>query len=435
MQKQPLRIAIFTALYAPIVSGITFGVHQRVRWLLQQGHHVFLIHPEIDGRYANQKLSISLPGLSELRPFPNFSAYAYPTRPSPLFWNFPEPQHHRHWSDTDLLATFGPDIVIVEESPQMRGFYSLFLGGYGRPVGLAFKRQTGVPTVSLFHTDILAYCRHYLGKYSVEMFRPAIAALAENFSKSYDVNFWPSRELLAKYRKMKFQHSEYLPFQGIDCQKFHPSNVRYDPIPDDTRPMLLFVGRLALEKNVTLLLKAFAEIIQKVHDVHLVIVGNGPQAASVRRDAQPFGSAVTLWGESTGTEILGWFARADVFLNPSVTENFCTTNMEALASGTPVVAARSGGNIEQISQGHNGLLVDPNSASDLANNVVSILENAELKAKLTKQARPSVAQFDWLVCMEKFEDKLYQLLTCSLEGYCKRCDVDKSNVIRRQPPN
>ena len=410
MQKQPLRIAIFTALYAPIVSGITFGVHQRVLWLLQQGHTVLLIHPEIDERYAGQKLSISLPGLSELRPFPNFSSYAYPTNPSPLFWNFPEPQHHRHWSDTALLEAFQPDIVIVEESPQMRGFYSLFLGGYGRPVGLTFKRKTGTPTVSLFHTDILAYCQYYLGKYFVGIFRPAIAALIENFSKSYDVSFYPSRELLTKYQKMKFLHSEYLPFQGIDCEKFHPRNTRYDPIFHDTRPTLLFVGRLALEKNITVLLKAFAEIIQKVRDAHLVIIGNGPQAECVRKSAKQFGSAVTLWGESTGTELLGWFARADLFINPSVTENFCTTNMEALASGTPVIAARSGGNIEQISQGYNGLLVDPNSASDLANNVVTILENAELKTKLTEQARPSVAQFDWPVCMERFEGRLYQLV-------------------------
>jgi glycosyltransferase involved in cell wall biosynthesis len=119
---------------------------------------------------------------------------------------------------------------------------------------------------------------------------------------------------------------------------------------------------------------------------------------------------VTIWGESHGTELLGWFARADVFINPSVTENFCTTNNEALASGTPVVAVMAPSTAEQVNIGYNGLLAQPNNPKDFADKIVTILQNPDLKNQLSSQARPSILQFDWSNCSQKFEDKLYELV-------------------------
>ena len=154
-------------------------------------------------------------------------------------------------------------------------------------------------------------------------------------------------------------------------------------------------------------------IAAKIPDVHLVIIGSGPLDEEIRRRAQKFGSGVTIWGESHGTELLGWFARADVFVNPSVTENFCTTNNEALASGTPVVAVIAPSTSEQVFPGKNGFLAEPNNPTDFAQKVIAILENPDLKASLTQQARPSILEFDWSACMEKFENKLYQLVEAS----------------------
>lgn len=408
MKKQRLRIAIFTALYAPFLSGISIAVHQRVRWLLQQGHEVFLIHPEVNDRYPNDVCNCPMLGLDELKSFSNFSSYAYPTKPLIYYKSAPEPLHHRYWSDTKLLKNFQPDIVVVEEATQMRGFYSFFWGGYGRPIGTEYAKLTGTPTISIFQTDIIAYIQYYLGDQLFSFLRPILPALIKKFSNAYDVNYFYSQEQLTKYRNLKLQHSEYLRCQGVDCQKFHPRNICYDPIPDDHRPTLLYVGRIAPEKNVTQLIEAFPLIAAKIPDVHLVIVGSGPQDEEIRRRTVEFGSGITIWGESHGRELLGWFAKADIFLNPSVTENLCTTNMEALASGTCIVAACAGGNTEQILPGINGFLSEPNNPVDLANKVVAILENPKLKAEMTEQARPCILTWDWSVCMERFEEKLYQ---------------------------
>ncbi|MDZ8028057.1 MAG: glycosyltransferase [Nostoc sp. DedQUE11] len=410
MTKQRLRIALFTGLYAPFLTGVSVAVHQRVRWLLQQGHEVFLIHPQINDRYPKNVGDRPMQGLNEIQSFPNLSTYAFPTKPLIFYKSLPQPLHYRHWSDTKLLEKFQPDIIVVEEAPQMRGLYSFFLQGYGRAVGTQYAKRTGTPIISLFHTDIVEYIKYYFGNQFFSLIRPIIPILVKQFSNSYDFNFFSSKEQLNKYKDLKCQRAEYLPYQGIDCEKFHPRNICYDPIPNDDRPTLLFVGRITAEKNVNQLIDIYPLIAAKIPDVHLVIVGSGPQDKEIRQRAQKFASGITIWGESHGTELLGWFARADVFVNPSITENFCTTNNEALASGTPLVAVVAPSTSEQVCPGRNGFLAQPNNPTDFAQKVIAILENPDLKADMTRNARPSIIDFDWSACMEKFEDKIYQIV-------------------------
>lgn len=413
VQHRPLRIAIFTAVYAPILSGVAIAVHQRVRWLLEQGHAVFLIHPQIDNQYPQVVQERPMPGLDELQSFSHFSSYAYPTKPLLFEKTVPEPQHYKYWSDTHLLENFQPDVVLVEDVAHMWGFCSLFFGGYRRPLGTQYARQTGIPVISLFHTDWATYSQIYIGTWFLKLLRPVIATILRQASRTYTLHFFPSKLMLEKYQALGVDRAEYFPFQGVDSQKFHPKNICYDPIPEERRRTLLFVGRIAPEKNVTQLLEAFEMITAQVPDVHLVFVGSGPQQEEIRQQAAKIGEQITVWGESWGEELTGWFARATLLLNPSVTENFCTTNMEALASGTPVVAASAGGNPEQIKPGINGFLAEPNNPKDFAQKAIAILKDSALQEAMSQQARSSIAELDWSVCMQKFEDNLYQLVKAS----------------------
>jgi len=420
MNRQPLRIALFTGLYAPFLTGVSVAVHQRARWLLQKGHEVLLIHPEANSQFPKHVGNRPMSGLEELKPFPNFSSYAFPTEPLVLYKSLPQPLNYRHWSDTQLLEKFQPDIIVVEEAAQMRGLYSFLLQGYGRPLGVEYAQKTKTPIISIFHTDIVAYIRYYLGDIFFSLVSPLIPIVVNKFSRAYTLHLFSSREQLTKYQKLQCQPSEYLPYQGIDCEKFHPRNIAHNPIPHDQRPTILFVGRITAEKNVTQLLDIYPLVAAKVPDVHLVIVGSGPSDQEIQQRAQAFPKGVTIWGESHGKELLGWFARADVFVNPSVTENFCTTNNEALASGTPVIAAIAPSTSEQVIPGHNGFLAQPNNPQDFAEKIIAILADPELKAKLTQQARPSILEFDWSNCTQKFEDKLYQIIEKSPQSVSKK---------------
>ena len=187
-------------------------------------------------------------GIEELETFINFSSYSFPTEPLIFYKSLPQPLNHRHWSDTKLLSHFQPDIIVVEEAPQMRGLYSGFLQGYGRSVGVEYAKKTNTPIISIFHTDIIAYIQYYFGNMFFNLVRPLLPILVKQFSETYDLSLFSSREQLAKYKKLKAKRSEYLPYQGIDCEKFHPRNICYDPIPNDKRPTILFVAALPRKK-------------------------------------------------------------------------------------------------------------------------------------------------------------------------------------------
>ena len=415
MKHLPLRIAIATGLYAPFLTGVSIAVHQRVLWFLQQGHEVFLIHPKINSKYPANVGKRPMLGLEQLQQYPKFTHYAFPTEPLIFYKSLPQPLHHRHWNDNQLLEDFNPDVVLVEEAAQIRGLYSMFLQGYGRPIAVEYGKRTGTPVISVFHTDIVAYIKYYLGNQLFNLLSPFLPTLIRQFSSSYDLSLFCSRGQLQKYQSMQCQNSEYLPYQGVDCKRFNPENIIHNPIPDDHRPTLLFVGRITAEKNVTQLLDIYPIIADKIKDVHLVIIGSGPMLSLMRKRAKKFSSGVTVWGESHGQELLGWFARADVFVNPSVTENFCTTNQEALASGTPVVAAIAPSTGEQVISGHNGLLAQPNDPQDFANKVIQILSNPQIQDQLSQNARPSILKYDWSSCMKQLEQRLYQMVKISEE--------------------
>jgi len=416
-----LRIAVFTAVYAPIASGVALGVHQRVRSLLERGHTVLLIHPEIDDQFPEQVRSPRMPGLKELRVYPRFSAWAFPARPVPFFKGAPEPLNHRIWSDTAVLARFKPDIVVVEEAAQLRGVCSLLLGGYGRPVGIEYGREAGVPVISLFHTDWVSYAASYLGSWFVPKMRPCLTAFVRQFVNAYTMTYFYSPQMLNKYRQLFGIHKvALLAFQGIDCNRFHPDNIRFDPIPGDGRPLVLFVGRLAREKNVARLLDVFEKVLHVVPRAHLAIVGSGPEADNLRRRAAHLGDSVTFWGEAWGDVLLGWYARADLFLNCSVTEVGPMTNLEALASGTPVVVAAAGGSLDQIINGHNGYLIPPDDIDNFAAQVTALLTDPVKRRVLGQQARALVALLDWNSCMQRFEDTLYSHVRSSASGVVGR---------------
>lgn len=408
-EQSRLRIAVFTFSYAPFMTGIATGVHTRVSWLVRHGHEVLLAHPRAGEQFSEAIRNRSMSGLEELSHYPNFTSRAYPTKPHPFNRSHPEPLHHRHWSDTELLEEFGPNVVLVEDATGMRGFSSLFLGGYGRPVGYEYSRRTGVPLIDLFETDYVSYSEFYFGRFFMRLGRPLIARLSARFREAYDSTFFPSRTMQEKYRSIGIDRSEHILFHGIDCTDFCPGNIRHDPIPGDSRPTILFVGRLGCEKNVHVLLEAFPMIRESVPDVQLVIIGGGTAERDLRRQAKRFGPSVVFPGEVFGEKLRGWFARADVFVNPSVTENFCTTNLEALASGTPLVAAASGGNVEQVQDGKNGFLVEPHCAADIARRVKAILGDRQLRKRLSAEARRSALHYDNHACMERLESRLIEV--------------------------
>jgi glycosyltransferase involved in cell wall biosynthesis len=157
----------------------------------------------------------------------------------------------------------------------------------------------------------------------------------------------------------------------------------FDPGP---RPVLAFAGRLTVQKDLGVALQALREL----DGVRLLIAGDGPERASLEASA---GERVVFLGALPRAEVLGLLRAADAAILTSAWENFPHGVVEALAVGTPVIATRTGGVAEVVTDGENGLLVEPGDAPAFAAAVRRYLDDPELQARLRAAAKPSVAAY------------------------------------------
>jgi glycosyltransferase involved in cell wall biosynthesis len=203
---------------------------------------------------------------------------------------------------------------------------------------------------------------------------------------------------------------EYLGFHGVDCERFCPRNTRFNPIPDDDSPVILSAGRIAREKSVWQLLKAFRQVQLKVPNAKLVVLGRGPLLKSFRHKAAAFGGQVLVPGAVFGDQLKGWYARANAYWTASTTENFSAGIMESLASGTPVIAAAAGGNIEQVVDGVSGYLVPSGDYSAMAQNTISLLSDLERLEAISAAARVRALELSLENSTERLLNYLQKLI-------------------------
>lgn len=181
---------------------------------------------------------------------------------------------------------------------------------------------------------------------------------------------------------------------GVDTREFFPRTARESTQP----PTILFVGRLVAEKGVLVLSNAFAQVRAKIPHARLVYVGEGPARAELERNIQARGIAesVKLVGAIKHRDIPAWMRRADVFCAPSLTtrnwaEQVGSAALQAMASGLPIVAARSGAIPEYVPDGVAGILVEENNPRAFADALLALLENPTRAQELGQRGRAYAA--------------------------------------------
>jgi glycosyltransferase involved in cell wall biosynthesis len=155
---------------------------------------------------------------------------------------------------------------------------------------------------------------------------------------------------------------------------------------------VLYVGRIAREKNVELLLEAWARLDEVRTSGRLVLVGKGPLMPQLQAEAPP---GVELLGQLEGEALATAYASADVFAFPSTTETFGNVLLEAMASGLPSVAARTGGVLEFAEHQRNAWLTEPDDAADLARGLGRLLSDGKLRAELAEGALEAARLRSW----------------------------------------
>jgi glycosyltransferase involved in cell wall biosynthesis len=265
-----------------------------------------------------------------------------------------------------------------------------------------------VPVASSFHTNFDHYLRHY----GVGPFEGVLFAYLRWFHNRTRVTLVPSRATRERLTAGGIRCVELWP-RGVDGEQFHP---RYrDPAlrarlglgPGD--PLLVYVGRLAPEKNLAALLDSFARLRKQAaggerERLRLALVGDGPLAGPLRA-AQPPG--VVLAGEQHGTALARWYASGDVFAFPSCSETFGNVLLEAQASGLPVAGFDVPAVRERVAHGRDGYLVP--AGGDLAGALHSLCVNRPLREQFGRAARTTAERQDWRPIFDALEGRYLKL--------------------------
>jgi glycosyltransferase involved in cell wall biosynthesis len=274
------------------------------------------------------------------------------------------------------IQDFRPDVVHAAQP--------MLLASSG---AVAAHRQD-LPLVASFHTHLPRYLDLYPAwRWS----RSLIWWRIRRRHALADVNLATSADAAADLAAHGVRDLHVLQ-RGVDTEARHPRFA--DPgmrarmlggNPDD-RTLLVYVGRLAAEKQIQLL----APLLRGRDDVALAVVGDGPYRAELERAFA--GTATTFLGFLRGEELASAFASADAFAFPSLTETLGLVILEAMASGLPVLAARSGPTEDQVEDGRTGLLfTDSASLGD----AVDRLHRPGAREQMAAAARNEAERFSW----------------------------------------
>jgi glycosyltransferase involved in cell wall biosynthesis len=281
----PRRILIVSDAWAPQVNGVVRSYEHILRQLRTDGCTVEVIGP--DGFAC-----VPLPGYGEI-----------PLTLAP----------GRRLGDR--IDAFAPEAVHIA----VEG-----------PLGWAARRhclRRGLPFSTAFHTNFPAYAALRSPALLAGMVERAAVALARRFHAPAAFTYVATASVEAQLRCWGFAGRLERLTRGVDCSLFHPGPERRAGAP----PVLLYVGRVAREKNI----EAFLRLgTQQIGPARKVVVGDGPQMACLRRRYPE----VEFRGTLTETALADAYRSADCFVFPSRTDTFGIVLIEAMASGLPVAA-------------------------------------------------------------------------------------------------
>lgn len=220
-----------------------------------------------------------------------------------------------------------------------------------------------------------------------------------------------SADLYEHVQKMYPNKKTSVISMGCDTRQFASQKRTNNYFGQNDKKVVLFVGRLAEKKGVTYLIEA----IKDVENAILVIVGKGELETELREQAKELGERIIFWGPRTHQELPEIYASADVFVVPSITsrngdkEGFGLVIIEAMSSGVPVVASKSGGICDIIQNNVNGLLCEEKSVRQLADNINSVLNDPDLACRLKANGAKTAQKYSYENIAEQYKQLFEEL--------------------------
>jgi len=372
-----LKLALVTETFPPEVNGVSMTLGRLCEGLLGLGWSLQVVRPAQEHEEARRQLSggafeelllagIPIPGYSSLR--------------------MGEPGVFRLWSDWSAKR---PDLVhIATEGP---------LG----LAALAVAKLLGIPVSSTYHTNFQQYSSHY-GAGFVERL---LASYLRWIHNACSCTLAPTREMADALASEGYQRAGVLS-RGVDTELFDPARrdsalrARWGLTAESVA--VLYVGRIAREKNIDLVASAY-QAAWADRDARLVLVGDGPEREQLQEKYPEFIFAGLQVGEALATH----YASADVFLFASVTETFGNVVTEAMASGLAVCAYDYAAGREFVRPGQSGELARMHDREDFLAKARALASLSRGELKLRGDAARRVAEgIAWKSIVESFAGSL-----------------------------
>ncbi|MBF8692061.1 glycosyltransferase family 1 protein [Pseudomonas fulva] len=347
---QIVHIADITMFYAPASGG--------VRTYLDAKHH------RLDA-VQGVRHSLLIPGASARH---EGGVYHVPALPLPFGKGYRFPVRLAPWCNT--LRTLKPDLIEVGD-PYLTAW-----------AALEARRQLDVPVIGFYHSDLPLLVSNRMGNW----FTPNVEAYVSKLYGNFDRVLAPSKVMADKLRRLGVRDVHVQPL-GVDLETFNPARrdpqVRAELGIADTCRLLIYAGRGSREKNLPVLLECMRQLGR---GYHLLLVGSN-MPANVPDNVSVIGQFCPP------DQVARLMASADLLVHAGDQETFGLVILEAMASGTPVVAVRAGA-FGEIVNDQCGRLCQPNDARAMA---LAVREAFEAGArKLGAQARRHVEQhYSW----------------------------------------
>lgn len=371
-----LKVCFVSETWTPEINGVTHTLSKLVARLSERRFALQLIRPRPDTGQREPLASEEL----QVRAVPVLDYDGV----------------HMGWISPARLRAFWkahrPDVIyIATEGP---------LG----MVALRVARQLRLPIVSGFHTNFDQYSRHYL---LLRVVRPFVSIFLRRFHNKTAMTLVPTQQQADKMTSWGYRRVKVLG-RGLDHAVFSPEyrdlKLRAEWGAGEQDSVALYVGRLAIEKNIPLLIESLEALHQENPQQIAIVVGDGP----MRREVEKQLPWVRCIGFQQGTELARCYASADVFVFPSLSETFGNVVTEAMASGLAVVAFDYAAAGELIRNEEDGIVVSCKDRPAFVQAVLRLQRDPALINRLGAAARARVALLEWSRIADTFIDYLYQ---------------------------
>ena len=365
-----MKVSLVTETYPPEVNGVARTLDRLCRGLAARGHEVRVVRPRpLEPVGDGPVRQIVVPGA----PLPGYGRLRFG-------WYCP-------WRLAEFWRAEPPDVVHVATEG---------------PLGLAALRSAGrlgLPVTSTFHTDFDQYFRFY----GFGALRRAARSYLRWFHNRTACTLAPTAAQSETLASAGFRRVAVLS-RGVDAELFHPGRrseeLRRSWDAAEGSLVALYVGRLAAEKNLSLLEHAARTLLGRVPGARMVLVGDGPEDGRLRRDHPDF----VFCGERRGEDLATCYASADLFLFPSLTETFGNVVAEAMASGLAVVAFDRAAAAELIEDAVQGALVRPEEPAAFPRRAVELaLEGSARVRAMGRLARGPAEAHGWDAVVGRWE--------------------------------